>query len=165
MEVEEELAALNEATKDLPRIRTEYAEKLDAWERTHFPIDTANDGEPRGWARSAFDDHAWPMMTLPNFWQNHGMKFNGCVWFRRALDVPEAWAGHDLVLNLGAVDDFDTTYFNGNKIGATLRGTLNAYQIQRRYVVPADQVKTGKNVVAVRVFDQFARAVFPAPLV
>jgi len=163
MPVEQELAALAEAAKDLPRIRAEYAEKQDAWERTHFPIDTANDGEPKGWARSDFDDHAWPRMSLPTYWQHQGLKFNGCVWFRRELDLPADWAGHDLVLNLGPVDDFDTTYFNGEKIGATLRGTFNAYQLPRRYVVPGAQVKAGKNVIAVRVFDQFADGGFTGP--
>jgi sialate O-acetylesterase len=163
MPVEKELADLAEASKDLPRIRAEYAEKQDAWERTHFPIDTANEGEPKGWARADFDDHAWPRMALPTYWQPQGLKFNGCVWFRRDIDVPNEWAGHDLVLNLGPVDDFDTTYFNGEKVGATLRGTFASYQVLRRYVVPGAQVKAGKNVIAVRVFDQFGDGGFTGP--
>ncbi|MBK9990544.1 MAG: 9-O-acetylesterase [Verrucomicrobia bacterium] len=163
MDVESELAALAEASKDLPRIRTEYASAQDAWERKNFPIDTANEGEPRGWAKSDFNDRTWPAMSLPNFWQSIGMKFNGCVWFRRTLDIPAAWAGHDVILNLGAVDDFDTAYFNGQTVGVTPRGTLYAYQLPRRYVVPAELVKPGKSIIAVRVFDQFGEGGFSGP--
>jgi sialate O-acetylesterase len=165
MDVEGELAALAEAAKDLPHIRTEYAIAQDAWERKNFPIDTTNEGEPRGWAALECDDRGWPTMSLPNFWQSVGLKFNGCVWFRRVLEIPATWAGHDLILNLGAVDDFDTTYFNGQTVGITPRGTLNAYQLPRRYVVPAELVKTGKAVIAVRVFDQFGDGGFSGPAV
>ncbi|MFT3783905.1 MAG: sialate O-acetylesterase [Nibricoccus sp.] len=163
MDVEKELAALAEAEKDLPRIKAEYAKAQNVWERKNFPIDTSNEGQPRGWAKKDFDDAAWPTMELPLFWQNAGMKFNGCVWFRRVVEVPAAWAGHDLVLNLGAVDDFDTTYFNGEQVGATLRGTFNAYQLKRQYTVPAKLMKPGKNVIAVRVFDQFGDGGFSGP--
>ena len=163
MPVEQELAALAEAEKDLPRIRAEHQARVDAWERSVFPIDTANTGRPQGWATAEFDDSAWPVMALPVFWQNAGLKFNGCVWFRHTLDVPAEWAGHDLTLNLGVVDDFDTTYFNGQVVGVTPRGTPEAYKLLRRYVVPGSQVKAGKNVIAVRVFDQFGEGGFSGP--
>jgi len=165
MPVEAELAALAKAEKDLPRLRAEFQAKVAAWEETVFPIDTTNAGEPHGWARADFDDHAWPIMPLPSFWQNRGLKFNGCLWFRRTLNVPAAWAGHDLVLNLGAVDDFDTTYFNGQIVGRTPRGTPDAYKLPRRYVVPGALVNAGLNTIAVRVFDQFGDGGFSGPAV
>ncbi|MFT3869959.1 MAG: sialate O-acetylesterase [Nibricoccus sp.] len=166
MDVEKEIAELAAAEKDLPRIRAEHAAKVDAWELQNFPIDRVNEGEPRGWAKLDFNETAWPTMTLPMFWQSAGMRFNGCVWFRLTLDLPSAWAGHELTLSLGMVDDFDTTYFNGERVGATLRDILNAYQVKRRYTVPASLVKPGKNVIAVRVFDHFGDGGFagPAPL-
>lgn len=163
MDVEKEIAELAEAENDLPRIRAEHAAKVAAWEEKNFPMDTANKGEPHGWSKPNFDDASWPTMSLPMFWQNAGMRFNGCVWFRLTIDVPAAWAGHSLTLNLGAVDDFDTTYFNGECVGTTLRGTLNAYQLPRRYTVPAALVKPGKNIIAVRVFDQFGDGGFSGP--
>ena len=163
MPVEAELAALAAAEKDLPRIRAEHQAKVAAWEESVFPIDTANAGRPQGWARADFDDAAWATMALPTFWQNAGLKINGCVWFRYTLDLPATWAGHDLTLHLGAVDDFDTTYFNDQVVGLTPRGTPEAYKLARRYVVPGAQVKTGKNVIAVRVFDQFGDGGFAGP--
>jgi sialate O-acetylesterase len=70
------------------------------------------------------------------------------------LEVPAAWAGKDLTLKLGAIDDFDTTYFNGERVGSTGPDTPNAWTAQRLYRVPGSLVRAGRNTVAVRVFDR-----------
>jgi hypothetical protein len=64
-------------------------------------------------------------------------------------------AGHDLTLSLGPVDDFDETFFNGVSIGSIGIETPEFYSVQRVYRVPAELVKAGRNVIAVRVFDHF----------
>jgi len=46
------------------------------------------------------------------------------------------------------VDDIDTTFVNGIKIGTT-----TGYNVARRYSVPAGVLKPGRNVIAVRVLD------------
>jgi sialate O-acetylesterase len=46
------------------------------------------------------------------------------------------------------VDDIDTTYFNGEKVGQ-----MNVYNANRVYRVPGRLVKAGANVIAVRVLD------------
>jgi sialate O-acetylesterase len=57
-------------------------------------------------------------------------------------------------LKLGAIDDFDTTYFNGERVGSTGPDTPNAWTAQRSYRVPGALVRAGRNTVAVRVFDR-----------
>jgi sialate O-acetylesterase len=103
-------------------------------------------------------------MPLPGMWQARGMAFNGAVWFRRTIDVPESWAGRSLRLDLGAIDDFDTTYFNGTAIGATGIDVPDAWRTQRRYTVPAALVRAGKNLIAVRVFDRGGDGGFAGPV-
>jgi len=61
-----------------------------------------------------------------------------------------------LTLDLGVVDDFDVTYFNGKQIGATGMETPNWWTTHRRYEIPAELVNAGRNSIAVRVFDQWA---------
>jgi len=88
-------------------------------------------------------------MELPVFWEKAGLPdFDGLVWFRRTFDLPPSWAGGDVELHLGAVDDDDTTWVNGVKVGATI-----GYDIPRIYRVPAAILKPGGNVIAVRVLD------------
>jgi sialate O-acetylesterase len=92
-------------------------------------------------------------MDLPKQFETAGLLIDGAVWFRKELDLPASWAGKDLVLNLPPIDDLDTTYFNGTKVGATGRETPNSYMVPRKYVVPGSLVRAGRNVIAVRVFD------------
>jgi sialate O-acetylesterase len=93
-------------------------------------------------------------MNLPQLWESAGLDVDGAVWFRREVDVPSAWAGRDLALNLGAIDDFDTTYFNGERIGSTGPDTPNAWTATRHYRVTGSLVRAGRNTIAVRVFDR-----------
>jgi beta-galactosidase len=130
-------------------------------------LDPAPDGKPwkddgiagtaRGWARTGLDDSGWGSMKLPCEWETLGKdwKIDGAVWFRREITVPKTWAGKNLRLTIGAVDDFDVTYFNGVRIGATGLETPNFWATRRDYQVPASLVKTGRNVVAIRVFDHY----------
>ena len=144
-----------EHSPDLARIKAAYAEQLAAWEKTAFPADTGNTGEPQGWARADFADRDWPVINLPRPVQSTGLHANGAFWFRRTLDLPARAAGHDLTLELGPVDDFDATYFNGERVGGIGPENPDAYQTPRRYTVPGRLVHAGANVIAVRVFDHF----------
>jgi sialate O-acetylesterase len=92
-------------------------------------------------------------MDLPQQFETAGLLIDGAVWFRRVLELPESWAGKDLVLNLTPIDDQDITYFNGKKVGSIGRETPNSYMVPRKYVVPGSLVHGGRNVIAVRVFD------------
>jgi sialate O-acetylesterase len=148
MDVEAELAELAADERDLERIAARYAAAVTQWEADNLPPDPGNRGEG---------------FRLPAYWQAHGMAFNGVVWFRRVLDLPDTWAGHDLVLGLGAIDDFDHSYFNGKLVGSHPKGTPGAYQIQRRYRVPGALVRAGRNVLSVRVFDHAGDGGFAGP--
>ena len=55
-------------------------------------------------------------MKLPALWEHAGLPdFDGIVWFRRQVQVPADWAGKDLMLHLGPIDDRDTTWVNGDE--------------------------------------------------
>jgi sialate O-acetylesterase len=139
---------------DVEQAKRELQRAFAEWEENVYHKDTGNEGVGRGWADGKFDDIAWKTMELPCVWQSAGLSFNGAVWFRRQVDVPAAWAGKELTLSLGAVDDFDTTYFNGGKIGGIGKETPNFWVTPRVYRVPGNLVKAGKNFIAVRVFDR-----------
>ncbi len=94
----------------------------------------------------------WTAVTLPQmlpfFKENDGEAV-----FRKEIDIPADEAGKDRVLALGALADFDTTYFNGVEVGHTDNKTVNWRQTPRNYVVPATLVQAGKNVITVRLFN------------
>ena len=51
------------------------------------------------------------------------------------------------------IDDYDITFFNGQKVGGMGLDSGSPWQTPRVYTIPGLLVKAGKNVIAVRVFD------------
>jgi sialate O-acetylesterase len=140
--------------KDLPRLQSEYERARVEWGRRYVTQDAGNKGEAMGYADPAREFADWRRMRVPQAWESAGLDVDGSVWFRREVSVPAAWAGRDLTLSLGAIDDFDTTYFDGVRVGATGEETPNSWAVPRRYRVPGSLVRAGRNVIAVRVFDR-----------
>jgi len=105
----------------LRRLQEQYERALEEWREKALLRDPGNRGERRGWANPDFNDSDWATMELPQVWERSSpqMNIDGAVWFRKSVLIPEDWAGKDLVLSLGPIDDYDTTYFNGERIGST----------------------------------------------
>jgi sialate O-acetylesterase len=101
-----------------------------------------------GFQNRDYNTDEWQTMKLPTVWENAGLSMDGLVWFTRDIEIPESWKGEDLILNLGKINDFDVTWFNGKRIG---RGTdVSEF---RGYRIPASLVENGKNRIAVEVLD------------
>ncbi|KAA3619549.1 MAG: 9-O-acetylesterase [Calditrichaeota bacterium] len=101
------------------------------------------------WNASQLDLSGWKNMQLPTIWEKAGHKnLDGVVWFRKTINIPKSMSGKDLTLHLGPINDNDITWFNGIKVGG-----LDGVNKLREYQIPGSIVKTGANVIAVRVFD------------
>ena len=102
------------------------------------------------WKGLPFNDDSWPEMQLPGLWESQSLPdIDGRVWFRKEIYLDAADIGKPAVLKLGMIDDSDESYINGVKVGSI----INQYNAHRIYQVPAQLLKVGKNVVAVRVED------------
>jgi sialate O-acetylesterase len=116
-----------------------------AWWRSNDP----GSKEAAEWSGEDVDLQTWRSMDLPARWEGAGLPgFDGIVWFRRELEIPADWAGHDLTLELGPIDDIDTSYFAGKEVGS-----LDDWSRPRRYRIPGPSVRAGKQAIAVRVLD------------
>jgi sialate O-acetylesterase len=158
-----------ESLATYPERLAEYREILRKIEESGerlpmYQSDPGNKGADRGWADPEFDESQLSDFTVPGFWENRqGMDIDGAVWFRKAVDIDESWLGKPLRLTLGAIDDFDVTYFNGVRVGATGEDTPNFWVHQRQYTVPADLVNSKRVVIAVRIFDRYGDGGFVGP--
>lgn len=123
-----------------------YEERLAGWYAKHDP---GSAGE--AWADPALDSSAWKTMALPQLFQEAGdpelANTNGVVWFRKRFALPAGDAGKEAVLHL-MVDDSDTTWVNGTRVGAT-----SGYNTPRAYKIAPGLLKPAGNVIAVRVLD------------
>ena len=125
--------------------RRRYEARLEAW----FIPNDAGSAAGKSWSDPALDTGSWKTMTLPGLWEDAGeADLNGVVWFRKTFDLPASAASAAAELQLDMIDDIDTTWVNGVKVGATV-----GYNLVRKYPVPAGVLKPGRNVVAVRVLD------------
>jgi len=126
------------------------AERRAAW---WSALPERDPGLRSGWARAGgAGEEGWTSVALPATFEDLGWSgFDGCVWFRRAVELPASWAGSAVRLELGPADDLDRTYFNGELVGET--SADGRWQEPRRYDVPAALVRAGRNDLAVLVVD------------
>jgi sialate O-acetylesterase len=109
------------------------------------------------WADPTRDTTDWKPMQCPGKWEKNGYpNMDGILWYRKTIDVPANWAGKDLVLNTGPIDEVDQAFFNGVRFegkGNIRTGDVSFWNQPRHYIVPGKLVKAGKNLIAIRVFD------------
>jgi sialate O-acetylesterase len=124
-------------------------EQLVTWSKSVLANDAGLKGGNAGWQSASLDASFWKSITLPANWESNGMdNIDGVVWFRKTISIPESWAGKEVKLYLGPIDDNDVTFVNGVKVGETV-----GYGNDRVYTIPAEKVKSGPLIIAIRVTD------------
>jgi sialate O-acetylesterase len=144
-EFEADLTWLHHYGSDVEAAKAAFAKTLATWFEANDP--GANPAQP--WSAAHVDTSGWPIMKLPTLWEAAGMPvFDGVVWFRREVEIPAGWEGKAVELHLGPVDDQDTTWVNGQQVGAT-----DSWNALRVYRIEPGLLKPGRNTIAVRVLD------------
>ena len=139
-----------------PRVKTKkkeedlrgYSQNLSGmW---FFKLDPDGKGEKEQWYKVEHEDSNWSKIFVPGSWEEQGyIDYDGYAWYRLRFNIPKEWEGQGVMVILESVDDRDTTYFNGERIGETTR-----VQEKRRYIVSPKLIRYGKeNVIAVQVYD------------
>lgn len=108
------------------------------------------------WFETNYNPKGWHTINIPGYWEDQGIKdLNGVVWYRREIDIPASMAGKPAKVFLGRIVDADVLYINGKQVG----NTTYMYP-QRRYNVPADLLKPGKNMLVVKVINNSGKGGF-----
>ena len=88
----------------------------------------------------------WINVDLPYMWQeNEYPNFNGSVWFRKTVQIPEN-VNDDLYINIGPIKDQYTFWFNGEFIKE-----VEPMEFVRKHKIPAKFVNH-ENEIIIRVF-------------
>lgn len=128
------------------------AERAEAaWRETIEALDRGRiaNGRAMAWSSIGVDDSGWETIAVPSPWGAGALKdFDGVAWYRRTVGLPVDWAGRDVVIELGTIDDDDITYFDGIPAGAT-----HGWDRPRSYRVPGRQVRGGTTTISVRAHD------------
>lgn len=74
--------------------------------------------------------------------------YDGPVWYGASVPLSAAQAAQAATLELGLIDEVDTTWVNGKPVGFT-----SGAGTRRAYALPAGALKAGENTVVVNVID------------
>ncbi len=128
------------------KAEAELGRTQEAWWDAHDPDAKAE----RVYASPTFDDSKWPSLTPAGSWNDLGIAgfkgFEGVAWFRTSVTLTDAQAKAANELTLGPIDTYDTTWVNGQRVGAA-----GVNWLWRDYKVSAGVFKPGRNVIVVRV--------------
>lgn len=108
------------------------------------------------WKDENLNTNDWYSMEIPGYWADNDFgSRNGVVWFRKTIEIPEALAEESPLLLMGRIVDADSVFVNGKFVGNT------TYQYPpRRYEVPAEVLRAGKNTITVRITNESGRGGF-----
>ncbi|WKL58885.1 sialate O-acetylesterase [Asticcacaulis sp. ZE23SCel15] len=142
------LEALKTYSRDEAKAKTAWQTIMLDWWNTNEP-----DAKTKAtWATRDFNDSGWDTITANGFWESAGKPeltyFDGVIWYRTTVTLTAAQAKQAAVVELGPVDDGDTTFVNGKVVGTT-----ESWNAPRTYAIPAGTLRAGKNVIAVRAYD------------
>ncbi|MCX6144743.1 MAG: sialate O-acetylesterase [Ignavibacteriales bacterium] len=130
--------------------------RIDAWYRQLRQKDEGYINLVRPWFEPEVDTAGWSFMKVPGYWAGTKLvAVNGVVWFRKEFDVPSSMVGQPALLILGRIVDADSVFVNGVFVGTT------SYQYPpRRYDIPLNVLREGRNTIVVRVISNIGNGGF-----
>lgn len=100
------------------------------------------------WAAVDLDDSGWKPIQIPGGFAELGVAdVPSLCWFRKEFTLPDPLPAGQATLCLGSVEKMDTSYLNGQWVGAS-----SWVENPRKYVINSGVLKPGRNILAVRVF-------------
>jgi sialate O-acetylesterase len=128
----------------------------NAWYTKLNNIDKGYQNPNMPWYKPEVDISGWSVMKVPGYWAEGELgEVNGVVWFRKNVNIPSNMAGKSAKLNLGRIVDADSVFVNGVYVGSV------SYQYPpRRYDIPENLLREGKNTIAVRIISNSGRGGF-----
>lgn len=94
----------------------------------------------------------WVKIQLPGLVTGQGLPQSGVFWLRKEISIDAKQANTPLNLDLGVMEGFESVYWNGQFIKATTFNDLPGQNALRRCSIPANQVKEGTAVLAIRIY-------------
>jgi sialate O-acetylesterase len=140
----------------IQQIKNEDRTRINTWYSQLRQIDEGYKNPEKPWYSPEYNSSDWSTMKIPGYWANESLGFvNGVVWFRKEINIPVSMVGKPARLNLGRIIDADSAFVNGIFVGTT------SYQYPpRRYHIPPEVLKEGKNIIVVRVINSWGKGGF-----
>ncbi len=130
--------------------------RINTWYNHLKQLDRGYSDPEKTWFDPNYDASGWDTMQLPTYWEDEGLEgVDGVVWFRKEIEIPACITGKPARLFMGRIVDSDLIYVNGKFVG-----TISYQYPPRKYDIPEDLLKEGKNVIVVRVVNNIGKGGF-----
>jgi hypothetical protein len=139
---------------------------IDMTGKWKFRIDIDNKGLEKEWQKKEWAKD-YKDMKVPGSWEEQGENtpnpnvdgkepYDGYAWYQKSVVIPASAKNMQLLSEMGAVDDYDWTYFNGKLIGKIGEENPRYWEAKRLYELPSELIKYDEpNTITVRVFDSY----------
>ncbi len=143
-------------TELIKKIEKSDRKRIGEWYAKMNAKDEGYKNPEMPWYKPEVNISDWSVMEVPGYWADGALgKVNGVVWFRKDINMPAELTGKPAKLNLGRIVDADSAFVNGIYVGSV------SYQYPpRRYKIPENILKEGKNTIVVRLISNTGRGGF-----
>lgn len=101
------------------------------------------------------------LVDMPELWSKTDLASrDGVAFYERSVTLPRGLMGQELWCDLGAIDDMDTVWCNGTRIGGMEQD--GAWSTPRRYRIPAELAQKENLDLRIRVLDTGGEGGFSA---
>lgn len=112
-------------------------------------------------SKTDFNDTNWQTIEIPGRIDIvNNTELDGVLWFRNEFEINNPEKAY--TLSIGAVDDMDVTYINGQKVGSTLGAGF--WAAHREYEIPKGLLKKGSNLIAIKAIDTGGPGLIVSPV-
>ena len=141
-------------------------ETFDAWLRDKYfgPFAERSAAALATWASPDLPPEEAARWTRCAMGEGGGMLKVGVTWHRREFELPEAWAGREVVVKIKTLDDCDETFLDGAEIGRTGVDVPKYWSLERVYRATLPATAGGRHVLAIRHQNHFQRGRFAGPV-
>ncbi len=139
-----------------PTTQTKRLSLNDAW---LFRFDSDKAGQANGWFKPEIPADGWREVIVPHTWQiaQDSTDYFGTAWYRRRLEVPQAWNGSIVRIEFEAVFHSASVWVNGAEVGKHLRKGYTAFEFDISPFLHSGP----DNVLAVMVNSDFDNKMLP----
>ena len=153
---------LRAAVRDAPEKKKAFIDSMVAWTKENGREDKPC-ADAAAYAGADVSTAGWVVVKLPGEVAAPGLPQAGAVWLRKEIDVPTA-PTEKFPLYL-PIDGFDSVYWNGKLLKQTTFQDYEGLGYVRRkgpFDIPPEDVKVGRNILAIRLYEPISPAIFPA---
>jgi sialate O-acetylesterase len=136
-------------TKSLEEANNPQSSGIEKYYAIANTLDEGRKNQGKEWYLPETNTADWLPYKVPDAWEKSALPgFDGIAWARLDVELTAAWTNTNIKLRLGKIDDDDSVWVNGVKIGGT-RG----WNRLREYTIPGNLIRSGKNTIVVRIND------------